>query len=140
MAALCHAICVVQFRRTIETETHAETLQGKEAAPFLVQEDTVGLDPVPHAPGAGPVLALEFDSLAEEVHAESGRLSTVPRKVDLRPGRGFHVLDDVLLQERLCHAKRTGAGIEAALVLVITILAVEVTAGPGWLGKDLELP
>jgi hypothetical protein len=140
LAATGHTIYVVQFRRAVQAETHAEALRCEEAAPFFVQQNAVGLDAVANAPASGLVLALELNSLAKEVHAQSGGLSSVPREVNLRPGCGLNVLDYVLFQQAVWHSEHAGIGIEAPLVPVVAVLAIEITDSPGWLDENLELP
>jgi hypothetical protein len=129
----------VQRRRAVEAETHAETLVRQKATPFFVQQDAVGLDAVAHVPAGGLVLALYADRLLEEIHPKCGGLSAVPGKVDIRPGRSFKVLDDIILQQAFRHLESTGIRIEAAFVPVIAIFAIEVAHGSRRFDKDLKL-
>ena len=77
-AATGDAIGVVQFRRPVEAEAHAEVLGLEETAPLVVEEHSVGLDAVADAPAGGAVPALDLEDLAKELHAEDGGLSAVP--------------------------------------------------------------
>ena len=133
------AIGVVQFRRAVQAETDAKALRREKAAPFFVQQDPVGLDAVQNAPAGGPVLALEFDDLPEIIHAQNGGLSSVPGEGDRRLRRGVDVLDDVLLQQAFRHAECAGLRIEAALVEVVAVAAIEIAGGSGRFGEDLKL-
>src|ERR1035438_5280109 len=140
LAAPGHAIWVVQFRRSVQAETDVETFRREKTAPLFVQQDAIRLDAVAHAPAGGPVLALKFDGLPEEVHAQSGGLSSMPGEVNLCPGRGLDMLDDVVFQQAFLHPEYACIRIETPLVAVIAVGAIEITGSPGRFDKDLELP
>src|ERR1019366_2348872 len=139
LAAPGDAVSVVQFRRAIEAEAGTKSFRRQKAAPFFVEQDAIGLDAVPYPPAGGPVLALQVDGFAEEVHAQSSGLLAMPREVDLRPARGLDVLDDVFFQQGFGHAERAGIRIEAAFVPVVAVLAIEIAHGPGRLDEYLKL-
>ena len=138
-AASCHPIRIVKLRRAVQAETYAKTLAFQKATPFFIQQNAVGLDAVPHAPAGGLVLALKIDSLLEEAYSQDGGLPSVPREVNLGPGRSFEVLDDIFLQQAFRHMECAGIRIEDPLVPVIAVLAIEVAHGARRLDKDLKL-
>ena len=115
LAALGHAVSVVQFRRAVQAEADAESLRRQKAAPLFIEQHAIGLDAVADAPAGGLVLALKLDGLAEKVHAQGGRLSSMPREGNLRPARGLDMLDDVFFQQAVRHPRRAGLRIQARL-------------------------
>jgi hypothetical protein len=50
------------------------------------------------------------------------------------------LLDDVFLQQAVRHPQGAGFGIEAALIAVITVVAVEIADSPRRFDKDLKFP
>jgi len=56
------------------------------------------------------------------------------------PGAGRDVLDDVVFQQGYGHTEGAGIGIEAALVAVVAVLAIEIADGAGRLDEDLGTP
>jgi hypothetical protein len=85
------------------------------------------------------MLSLEGHDLAEMVQPQRGRLAPMPGEVNRRLGAGADVLDDVLLQQVVRHAEGFTLGIQALLVEVITVLAVQVADRTSRLHKNLEL-
>ena len=140
LAALGHAVRVVQFRRAVQAQADAEGLRRQKAAPLVVQQHAVGLDAIADPPAGGLVLALELDGLAEKVHAQDGGLSSMPREANLRPARRLDVLDDVLFQQAVRHPRRAALRVQAAFVPVVAVLAIEIANRPGRFGKDLKIP
>jgi hypothetical protein len=138
-AASSHPVRVVQLRRAVEAQTHAEPFTRQEATPFFVQQDSVGLDTVSHMPAGGFVLALQGDGLLKEIHSQGCGLSAVPREVDIWAGRSFKVLDDIFLQQAFRHMERAGVRVEAAFVPVVAVLAIEVAHSSRWFNEDLKL-
>ena len=106
LLALGHAVGVVQRRRTVEAEPDGKVFRRKKAAPVVIEEHAVRLDAVGDAPVGGLVLALQLDNLAKIVQPEEGRFAAVPEEIDHRLRGDLDLLDDVLLQQVVGHAKR----------------------------------
>src|SRR5215510_3212517 len=138
LLTLGHTVRVVQRLRTVEAEADRKIFCGKKAAPVVIEEHTVSLDAVGNASARRLVLALEFDDLAKIVQPEDGRLAAVPKEVDDCFGGNVDLLDDVLLQQVIGHAKRLGLRIEQFFLQVIAIMAVQVTDRPYRFSKDLK--
>ena len=62
----------------------------------------------------------------------------MPGKIDHRTGRSVDVLDNVLLQDVVGHAKRLALWIEVFLLQVVTIVTVQVADGANGFGKNLK--
>ena len=138
LLAFGDAVPVVQFLRPVQAESNGKPLRGQEAAPALIQEGAVGLNPVGDAPVGGAVLALKRHDLPEIVQPQEGRLPPMPGKTDHRTGGGVDVLDKVRLQDVVRHAKRLALRIEALLLQIVTIVATQVADGANRFGEDLE--
>jgi hypothetical protein len=62
----------------------------------------------------------------------------MPGKVDYRTGGSVDVLDNVLLQDGVGHAKRLALWIEVFFLQVVTIVTVQVAGGANRFGKNLK--
>ena len=62
----------------------------------------------------------------------------MPGKVDYRTGGSVDVLDNVLLQDGVGHAKRLALWIEVFFLQVVTIVTVQVADGAYRFGKNLK--
>ena len=104
--SLVHAIMVVHFPWTIETEAHGETFRRKKTAPFFVKEGAVRLDTVHDAATGWLMGALQRHNLPKVIQPEDGRLPSVPGKPDYRAGRCIDVPGNVFLQDMVSHSER----------------------------------
>ncbi len=84
------------------------------------------------------MLALQRHNLAKVVQPQDGRLPTMPGKIDHRTRGSVDVLDNVLLQDGVGHAKRLALWIEVFLFQVVTIVTVQVADGANRFGKNLK--
>ena len=84
------------------------------------------------------MLTLQRHNLAKIVQPQDGRLPTVPGKVDHRTGGSVDVLDNVVLQDGVGHAKRLALWIEVFLLQVVTIVTVQVADGANRFSKNLK--
>ena len=84
------------------------------------------------------MFALKGHDFAEVVETQEGRFPAVPGKVDLRTWRSFDVLDDVLLQDGVGHAKRLSRWIKEFFLQVVTIVTAQIADGPNGLGENLK--
>jgi hypothetical protein len=75
-----HAVSVVHFRRAVNTQTHAKAFRLEKPAPFLIQQNSVGLYAIEDAPAGGLVFALQRDDLPKVFQANNGRFSPMPGK------------------------------------------------------------
>src|SRR5262249_38532521 len=138
LLALGHTVGVVQRLWTVEAESDGKVFRRKKAAPVVIEGHAVGLNTVGDAPVRGLVLALQRDNLAKIVQPEDSRFAAVPKEVNYRLRGDLDLLDDVLLQQVVGHAKRFGLWVEQLLLQVVTIVAVQVTDRSHWFGKDLK--
>jgi hypothetical protein len=107
-------------------------------APILIEESTVGLYTVSDALVKGLMLALYLHNVAKVVQPQDGWFPTMPGKVNHRTGGSVDVLDNVLLQDRVGHAKRLALRIEVFLLQVVTIVTVQVADRANGLDKNLK--
>ncbi len=84
------------------------------------------------------MLALHLHNVAKVVQPQDGRFPAMPGKVNHRTGGSVDVLDNVLLQDRVGHAKRLALRIEVFLLQVVTIVTVQVADRATGLGKNLK--
>ena len=63
----------------------------------------------------------------------------MPGEADYRTGGSVDVLDNVLLQNVVGHAKRLALWIEIPLLHIVTIATVQVADGANRLDKDLKV-
>ena len=136
--ALGYAVPIVHFLRPVQAKPHGKALCRQKAAPVLIEENTVGLHTIGDALVRGLMLALERHNLAKIVQPQDGRFPTVPGKVDHRTWGSVDVLDNVLLQDVVRHAKRLALWIEVFLLQVVTIVTVQVADGTNRFGKNLK--
>ncbi len=132
------AVQIVHFLRAVQAKPYGKALCRQKAAPVLIEEGAVGLHTVGDAPVRGLMLALQRHNLAKVVQPQDGRFPTMPGKVDHRTGGSVDVLDNVLLQDVVGHAKRLALWIEVFLLQVVTIVTVQVADGANRFGKNLK--
>jgi len=132
------AVLIVHFRRSVQAKPHGKALCRQKATPVLIEEGAVGLHTIGDAPVRGLILALQRYNLAKVVQPQNGRFPTMPRKFDHRTGGSVDVLDNVLLQDGVGHAKRLALWIEVFLLQVVTIVTVQVADGANRFGKNLK--
>jgi len=137
---LGNAVPIVHFLRTVQAKPHGKALCRQEAAPLLIEEGTVGLHTVGDAPVRGLMLALQRHNLAKVVQPQDGRFHTMPGKAYHRTGGSVDVLDNVLLQDAVGHAKRLALWIEVFLLQVVTIVTLQVADRANRFGKNLKFP
>ncbi len=138
LVVLGDAVAVMQFLWTVQAKPNSKALFCKKAAPFLIEEGSVGLHTVGDAPAGGLMLALKRYNLAKIVQPKDGWFTTMPGKADYRIGGSVDVLDNVLLQDVVGHAKRLAIRIKVFLLQVVTIVTVQVTDGANRFGKNLK--
>jgi len=136
--ALGYAVPIVHFLWTVQAKPHGKALCRQKATPILIEEGTIGLHAVGDAPVRGLMLTLQRHNLAEVVQPQDGWFPTMPGKVDHRTGGSVDVLDNVLLQDVVGHAKRLALWIEVFLLQVVTIVTVQVADGANRFGKNLK--
>jgi len=85
------------------------------------------------------MLALQLHNFAKVVEPQEGRFPAMPRKVDHGTGGSVNVLDNVLLQNVIGHAKQLALWIEVLFFQIVTIVTVQVTDRATGLGKNLKL-
>ena len=139
LPALVHPVRVVQFGGSVQAHADVKTFGGQETSPFLVDQHAVGLHAVADHPAGRRVLPLQVDRLPVEVHAQQRWLTAMPGEADLGAAARGKVLNDVLLQHRIRHARRAGLGVQLGLVQVVAVLAVEIAECSRRLGEDLKV-
>ena len=138
LAALVHAIGVVQLARAVHAQADEDLVLLEEGAPGVVQLRAVGLD------GVGDLLSRllvpldVLDRALEEVEAHERRLATLPADDDFRSGLRLEQLTDVGLEELVGHPE-PAAGIEHLLREEEAVLAIEVADRAGRLGQQMEI-
>jgi hypothetical protein len=107
---LIDAIGIVEIQGTIEAEPHQELVFVEKLAPFVIKQDTVGLDGIGDLLSLRPDLILQGDCLAEELDAHEGRFTALPTEADLGQCGGLcgNVLPDHFLQNLRWHFERGG--------------------------------
>ena len=136
--ALGDTVLIVHFRRSVQAKPHGKALCRQKATPVLIEENAVGLHTVGDTPAWRLVLTLQRHNIAKVVQPQDGRLPTMPGKVDHRTGGSVDVLDNVLLQDGVGHAKRLALWIEVFFLQVVTIVTVQVAEGANRFGKNLK--
>ena len=114
-AVFREAIPVVHFLGPIQAEADGKILRRQEAAPFFIEEGSIGLHPVGDSLVRRLMLALQVDDLAKVVQTQYSRFAAMPGKADHLIGAGFDVLNDVPLQDIILHPKRLVLRIELFL-------------------------
>jgi hypothetical protein len=136
--ALGDTVAIVHLLGTVQAEPHRKTLGRQETAPVLIEEGPVCLQSIGDRPAKGLVLALQRHNPAEVFEPQEGRFPAVPGKVDHRTGGGVDVLDHILLQEIVGHAKRLTLWIEMFLSQVVTIVTAQIAYGANRFGEYLK--
>ena len=112
----------------------------EKLAPFVVQEDAVGLDGIDDLLPLRPELILQSDRPAEEVDAHQGGFPALPSEADLGQCGGLcgNVLPGHLLQNLRRHPERFGIGIQLILIQIETVAAIQITYWTDRLDKQVE--
>ena len=139
IALFADAAAVMQFLGTVQAEPDNKALRREKSAPFLVEEGAIGLHAVCNAPVRGFVFALQRYNLTKVVQSQHGRFTPMPGKANQRFRGSVDVLDNILFQDVVRHGKRLMPWIEPLLLKVVAVVAIQVTDGARWLGKDLKL-
>jgi len=84
------------------------------------------------------MLALKLHNFAKVVQSQEGRFPTMPGKINHRTGGSIDVLDNVLFEDMVGHAKQLALRIEMFLLQVVTIVTVQVADRATRLGKNLK--
>ncbi len=84
------------------------------------------------------MLALQGYNLSKVVKAQDSWFPSMPGKPDHLFWGSIDMLDNVLLQDVVGHAKRLTLWIEVFLIKVITVVAVQVADGANRFGKNLK--
>ena len=134
-----NAVLIVQCLSTIEANSDDKALFRQKAAPVLIEEGPIGLHAVDDMLVRRLMLTLERYNLAKVVQPQNCRLPAVPREVDHRTGGSLDVLDNILLQDVVGHAKRLVLWIKVFFIQVVTVVTPQVTEGTSWFDKNLKL-
>ncbi len=128
----------MQVPRPVDRDADEELVLGQELAPFVVDEDAVGLEGVRDAFAVAVVL-LELHGAPEEVHPHERRLAALPGEVDLGDVLRLDVSPDVGFQRFLVHAPGFSiVRVKLLLLQVEAVRAVDVAYGAGGLGHDVN--
>jgi len=130
---------IVEFFRTVEANSDDKVFFRQKAAPVLIEEGPIGLHAVDDMLVRRLMLALERYNLAKVVQPQNCRLPAVPREVDHRTGGSLDVLDNILLQDVVGHAKRLVLWIKVFFIQVVTVVTPEVTERTSRFDKNLKL-
>ena len=137
VAALVHAVPVVDVRRSVHREADQEPVLPEERAPVPRRSCAVGLDRVLDRLAGLPVALDQLDRAPEEVEAHERRLTALPGDRHRRRLVRLEQLLDVQLQEVVLHPEpRTR--VERLLGQEEAVRAVEVAHGAGGLGEQVE--
>jgi hypothetical protein len=99
---MINAIHIVEFLWPVNANTEKEFILMKEATPFIIQQHTVCLQRIADLLAGASVLALEFNSFLEEIHAHQRRLSTLPGEAGHRKVQ-LYVIPDEGLKDLVTH-------------------------------------
>ena len=73
----------MQFPRAVDRKANQELALREKLAPFVIQQDAIGLQGIRDLFSVG-VSLLQLDDLAEELDAQQRWLATLPGEIDLR--------------------------------------------------------
>jgi hypothetical protein len=137
LPSLGKAVAVVHLLWAVQADSYGETLSGKKTTPVLINERAIGLNPVDDLTVRGPMLALQFNDLMKVLQTQQGGFPAVPGKTDHWIRGGLNVLNDVLFQDIIRHAKGLLIRVEALFFQVVTVVTIEVTDGANRFSKNL---
>ena len=137
--ALGDAVPIVHLLRTVQAKPYGKALCLQKATPVLIEESTIGLHTVGDALVSRLMLALQRRNLAKVIQPQDRWFPTMPGKVDHRAGGSGDVLNYVLLEDVVGHAKRLALRIEVFLLQIVTIVTVQVTECANRFGENLKV-
>jgi len=137
LAALVHAVGVVQVGRAVDADADQKMLGGEKFAPFVIEQNAVGLEGVFNGLIPG-MLRLEFDHGAEEAYAKQRGLAALPRKTDDRTRLRCDVVAHIGLKHLRFHPPAAGVSIEEFLFEIETVATVQIAARTNGLGEQME--
>lgn len=138
LAAPASAIVVVQAAGAIQAEAHQKLVLAQKRAPLVGEEGAVRLQGVDQALAGRQVAPLQFHDTAEEGEPHQRRLAALPGEADGGHLLRLDVLFDERLQHRVAHAEAARARVEALLLQVEAVSAVQVAGRAGRLGHHME--
>ena len=101
--AAVEAVGVVDFAGAIDAQAHQKVVFLEESAPFVIEQNAVGLKSVLHDLVRPAVFLDEFDRAPEELDLHEGRLAALPSHGNVRSAVRFQQLADVGLERGLGH-------------------------------------
>ncbi len=135
--AAVEAVGVVDFAGAIDAEAHQKVVFLEESAPFVIEQDAVGLKSVLHDLVRTAVFLHEFDGAAEELDLHEGRLAALPSHSDVRSAVRFQQLADVGLERGLGHPILF-VGIERFLGEEEAVRAIDIASGSARFREEVK--
>lgn len=130
LASVIEAVVVVVFFGPIEAYPDEEPVFGEELAPFIVEEDAVGLQGIGYDLSIGAVFFLQAYQFFVKIQAHQRWLSTLPGKATrLQPQ--LEVVFDQPFEYVRAHSMGTGAEY-LGLAGVKAVSARDIAVGAGW--------
>jgi hypothetical protein len=121
----------------INAEAKQKVVIVKELAPFVIEENAIGLECVLNMHSWPLIFLLKLYRAPEEVKTHERRLSPLPGHSDLRDLVRFKELSDVCLMHLIRHAK-IAAWIKALFFQEEAVGAVQVAGRTRRLGHDVK--
>lgn len=128
---------IVDVLGPIDGDAYQELVFAEELAPLVIHQDSVGLEGVRDF-FLSPVFLLKLDNFSKVVDTQDGGLSALPGEQDFRSAMSLDVLAHKRLQNVVGHGPIGVGRVELFFLEIETVLAVQVTNGPGGLGHNME--
>jgi len=102
---LINAVDIMHVTGTVQAQPDQVVIFLEELAPFVVQQRAVGLHGVLESHARYPVLLLELDRLAVEIHPHQGWFATLPGNSHFGTAMALDQLLDIGFQSLFRHAE-----------------------------------
>ena len=126
-AGMIGAVVIVELLRPVDADADEEFALVQEPAPFLIEQNRVGLYRVADLLAGYAIFLLQLHGLLVEVQSHQRRLASLPGKAG-QPKTQLHVVLDEFFEHFFAHSLPTLADIGGAS-FIKTVLAIDVTVG-----------
>jgi len=128
-AGMVGAVVVMKFFGAVDADSHEEFVFEKEAAPVVVEQDSIGLECVAHLQAGGTIFFLKFDSPLVKIQAHESWFAALPGENGDRKTQR-HVVFYKTLEDLVGHSLPPVSNFRCA-VFVEAVFAVDVAVRTG---------
>ncbi|GBC97994.1 hypothetical protein HRbin17_00489 [bacterium HR17] len=137
-ATFVNTVSIVQLFQSVHAQPDQKIMLFKKSAPFVIQQDAVGLKGVFDFHAGFAILLLQLHSLAKEVKPHQSRFAALPAESDFIDLLRLNVLAGECLKDIIGHVKTRALFVKVLLAEVEAVSAVKVANRTARLKHDME--